>query len=177
MAVMVGMVAGLVTLLRSASRAVTFSVAGLSFPSWCNDRVDGPDSCTCRIRVVSAGAVLGHGCSVPVVLQRQVFLVQTMQKSVEFPQVQFLNKLLPARVVQDKRLVQTAQETVEFPQGAVIGQVFACPLWCMPKVVVQTVQNESWQVQFLDKVDAAVVVHRQVPGSAGSFSALERSQL
>ena len=31
-------------------------------------------------------------------------------------------------------------------------------------------------VQFLDKVDMSVVVHRQVPGSAGSFSALHRCE-
>ena len=39
------------------------------------------------------------------------------------------------RCVQDKRFVQTAQKT-EFPQVAFLGQGVACPLLCMPEVMV-----------------------------------------
>ena len=101
--------------------AVTFAVIGLSFPSWCNDSVYGPDSCMrrnpwsfCR-------------CSSWTQLRRARrpsttgVLVQTMQKSVTM--------LLLVRCVQE-RGVQTAQDTEEFPQGAVIGQGVAYPLLC-----------------------------------------------
>ena len=52
--------------------------------------------------------------------------IQTIQKYMEFPQVPFLDKLLPARVVQDKRLIQTAQKT---------GVSTGCSSWtrcCLP---------------------------------------------
>ena len=62
--------------------AVTFAVTGLSFPSWCNDRSFGPDS---------ADNLLGQVVDVPVAVH--VKLLACWRKPVEFPQVQFLDKV------------------------------------------------------------------------------------
>ena len=70
-------------------------------PSSFNDRCVGPDNA--EIRGVSAGAVLGHGCGVPVVCRTGDWSIQR-RISWSFHRVQFLDKLLPARCCACQRL-------------------------------------------------------------------------
>ena len=100
---------------------------------------------------------------------------QTAQKTVEIPQAQFSDKVYMPVVVSGAD-GQTAQKTVEDPQLQFLDKVLPARCCACQGYGPDSAAREL-HVQFLDKVDTPVVVHRQVPGSAGSFSALELSQV
>ena len=67
---------------------------------------------------------------VPVVVQRQVFMVLTVQKTSEIPQMQILE--IPVVVQRQVPLVMTVQKPVEFPQVLSWMGLVACPLLRLP---------------------------------------------
>ena len=106
--------------------------------------------------------VLGHGCGARRPSMTGV-LVQAVQKSVEFPQVPFLQCCCLPVVCKTggpdsagyrgvstgavlgqvvacpcgaRQAVGPDSAETEFPQVAVLGQGVACPLLCMPEVMV-----------------------------------------
>merc|ERR1712064_129760 len=78
---------------------------------------------------------------VPVIMQRQVPAVQRVQKMVEVPQLQFIDRVVDIPVVQQRQVptVQTVQQTIEIPQMQYIDKVVDVP-------VVQVMQVPQLQV-------------------------------
>ena len=93
------------------------------------------------------GAVLGQGCGLACCGCRTGVLVQTAQKSVEIPQLQFLDKVMDVPV--GVHVGTDSAEDCGFSTGACTGQVVHAPFVCMS---VQTVQ---------DVVDISLVAQRQ----------------
>merc|ERR1712209_380195 len=73
---------------------------------------------------------------IPVVQQRQVPTVQTVQKTVEVPQLQFIDKVVDIPVVAQRQIpmVQTVEKTVEIPQLQIVEKIVEIP-------EIQTVQG------------------------------------
>merc|ERR1711945_75660 len=55
---------------------------------------------------------------IPVVAQRQIPMVQTVQKTIEIPQMQYIDKVVDVPVVQVMQVpqVQVVEKTVEIPE-------------------------------------------------------------
>merc|ERR1712066_778885 len=66
---------------------------------------------------------------VPVVKQRQVPSIQKIQKTVEVPQVQYVDRIVDVPVVKQRQVpaIQKLQKTVEVPQVQYIDRVVAAP--------------------------------------------------
>ena len=65
----------------------------------------------------ATGHVAEQVVDVPVVLQRQVLMIQNVQKIVEVPQVQYIGNIVDVPVATQRQVptIQTVQKTVEVP--------------------------------------------------------------
>merc|ERR1712122_408361 len=73
---------------------------------------------------------------IPVVAQRQIPMVQTVQKTIEIPQLQYIDKVVDVPVVQVVQVpqVQVVEKTVEIPQLQIVEKIVEIP-------EIQTVQG------------------------------------
>ena len=107
---------------------------------------------------------------VPVVMQRQVPAVKVVQKTVEVPQTQFIDRVVDTPVVQQRQVptVQMVQKTMENPQAQFLDEVVGMPVVVQRKVpmvqrVQKTVDVPHPQSQFIEKaMDASAGQQRQV---------------
>ena len=105
---------------------------------------------------------------VPVVVQRQVSIVQKVQKTVAVPQTQFIDKVVdvPAHMRRQVPAMQVVQKNVEVPQIQFIDRTVDIPaVQQRQEPMVQMVQKtvEIPQIQFIDRVaDAPACVQNDL---------------
>ena len=106
----------------------------------------------------------GKIVDVPVVLQHQMPTIQQVQQTVEFPQVQHIDRIvdLPAVRQHQEPIITIDQKTVEVPHTQFIDRVLDVPVTAQRQVpLAQRFQKTVGmpQIQFIDKyVDAPVDV-------------------
>ena len=113
--------------------------------------------------------LIDKAVDVPVVMRRQVPIVQKVQRTVEVPQARFIEQVVdvPVGIPRQVSAVQVVQKTSEIPQIRFIDRMMDTSVeqqWQVP--TVQTIREavETSQAQFRDKVDGMpVVVQRKVP--------------
>ena len=86
---------------------------------------------------------------IPVVAQRQIFTVQTVQTSIEIPQLPVVD--VPVVLVVQAPLVQVMAETAEIPQLQITDQVVDVPVGVVAQVphvhvVEKTVEDPQFQI-------------------------------
>ena len=87
---------------------------------------------------------------VPVVVQRQVSMVLTVQKTSEIPQMQILE--IPVVVQREVPLVLTVQKPVEFQQVQFLDRFVGMPVVEAPLILTVQKPVEIQRVQILDKL-------------------------
>merc|ERR1712196_350581 len=107
---------------------------------------------------------------VPVTKQRGVPMVQTVQRPVEVPQIQYVDEVVEVPVTKQRQvpMVQTVQRPVEVPQVQIIDEVVDVPVTKQRHVPqVQTVEKvvEIPQLQVVERVVEAPQVGQTVQGA------------
>ena len=100
---------------------------------------------------------------IPVVAQRQIFTVQTVQTSIEIPQLPVVDVLVV--LVVHAPLVQVMAETAEIPQLQITDQVVHVPVVVVaqvPQVHVEMKTVEITQLQPVEQVPHVHVVEKTV---------------
>ena len=132
------------------------------------------------VNTIEAGVPLSQfidmAVEIPVVAQRQISMVQTVQMSIEIPQLQHCDEVIDVPVVSVVQVphVCVVKKTVEDPQFEIVEKTVENPETqtiqgsdvLVPQVQVVEKMVEMLQVQFFDRAaDVPVVMQRHVPQS------------
>ena len=102
----------------------------------------------------SQAQFLDEAGDMPVVVQRQVSMAQTVQKAMEVAPLQSVNKVVDVPVVAPRQIpiVQTVEETKEIPQLRCPDEVVDNPAVQVPRVHVVEKTAEIPQMQTVEKI-------------------------